>query len=144
MDPNEHHSGRSAAPGPRARHCRGGLQEAFTHLALTPRRLADRTIIYCAGSLLLGEEADALRDVVRRFLPDSRIIILDLAQVVAMDSGGIGTLVGLSFSARNAGASLKLARPSPRIRTLFDLTRICEIFEILEPSEPAALEGPAP
>ena len=76
---------------------------------MTPRRLADRTVIYCAGSLILGEESDALRDLVRKHLADSRVIVVDLAGVSMMDSGGIGTLVGLYCSARSAGANLRLA-----------------------------------
>jgi anti-anti-sigma factor len=111
---------------------------------LTTRVLDDRTIVSCAGSLLLGEESDALRDLVRKLLPTSRVIILDLAGIGIMDSGGIGTLVGLTFSARNAGASLKLARPSPRIHTLFQLTRLSPVFEFVDMAEPSAAAGGVP
>lgn len=119
-------------------------EEAPTPLALTTRVLDDRTIVSCAGSLLLGEESDALRDLVRKLLPTSRVIILDLAGIGIMDSGGIGTLVGLTFSARNAGASLKLARPSPRIHTLFQLTRLSPVFEFVDMAEPSAAAGGVP
>ena len=61
-----------------------------------------------------------------------------------MDSAGIGTLVGLSFSARNAGRALKLARPSARLRALLQLTRLGVIFEFLDAADPAAAASGAP
>ena len=127
-----------AAPG----HPASGFQEeAFTPLTLTSRPQDDHTIVYCAGSLILGEEADALRNLVRKLLPDSRVIILDLAGITMMDSAGVGTLVGLSFSARNAGINLKLARPSARIYTLLQLTRLGPVFDIVDKPESAAAAG---
>jgi len=110
-------------------------------LELTARPLEDRTVVYCAGSLILGAESDALRDLVRKLLPNTKVIVVDLAGVSMMDSGGIGTLVGLFFSARSAGASFKLARPSARIRTLFQLTHLGIVLEILDTPEPATAAG---
>jgi anti-sigma B factor antagonist len=111
---------------------------------LTPRVLDDRTVVYCAGSLILGVESDGLRDLVRKLLPNAKLIVVDLAGISMMDSGGIGTLVGLSLSARSAGAAFKLARPSTRIRTLFQLTRLGVVFEILDAPEPAAAGAGTP
>jgi anti-sigma B factor antagonist len=110
---------------------------------LNTRPTNDGMIVYCAGSLILGEEADALCALVRKLLPDCRVIILHLAGITMMDSAGIGTLVGLSFSARNAGVSLKLARPTARIHTLFQLTHLDPVFEIVDTPEPAAAAGGA-
>lgn len=108
---------------------------------MSSRRFDDCTVVYCGGALILGEESDALRDLVRKLLPGTRTVVVDLAGISMMDSGGIGTLVGLCFSARSAGASLKLARPNARIRTLFQLTRLGAVFEIMDTPEPAAAAG---
>lgn len=112
--------------------------EVFTPLELTTRRVGDLTIIECAGSLLLGPEAEALRNAVRGILPNSPTILVDLAGVTMMDSAGIGTLVGLSYSARNAGARLILVRPTARIRALFQLTRLDATLEFEDMPERAA------
>ena len=110
---------------------------------MTPRVRDDRTIVYCAGSLILGAESDALRDLVRKLLPNAKLIVVDLAEISMMDSGGIGTLVGLTCSARNTGTTLKLAHASPRIRTLFQLTRLTPVFEFEDLPESSAASGGA-
>jgi anti-anti-sigma factor len=106
---------------------------------MTSRPVGEATIVQCCGSLLLGKETDSLRELVRKLLPESPTIVIDLAEVTAMDSGGMGTLVGLHYSARSAGARIRLAHLPARIRTLFELTRLLSVFDIVESPEQAAI-----
>jgi anti-anti-sigma factor len=46
-----------------------------------------------------------------------------------MDSSGLGTIVALYISAKNAGSTLELINLSPRIRELFGLTNLLSVFE---------------
>ena len=64
--------------------------------------------------------------------------MLNLREVNYFDSGGLGTLVSLYTSARNAGGALKLASLSQRIGDLLQLTRLHMIFEVFDNEESAA------
>ena len=88
-------------------------------LKIRVRRLNDGIIVVdCAGRLIFGDETAALRDQVRALIQDGSQIVLNLADVTYIDSGGLGTLVALYTTARNAGGSVKLARLTQRVGDL--------------------------
>ena len=62
------------------------------------------TIVSCHGRIMFGEEATELRDTLKRLLSSTRQIVINLSGVTYIDSGGLGTLVGVYSSARGAGA----------------------------------------
>ena len=53
---------------------------------------------------------------------------LDLTDVSYMDSSGLGAMVGLYVSAKTAKSQLKLINLSPRVKELFSLTRLGDVF----------------
>ena len=61
------------------------------------------SIVDCRGRLLFGEEASVLRDTVKNLLAETKSVIINLADCTYIDSGGLGTLVGLFSSAQHAG-----------------------------------------
>ena len=65
-------------------------------------------VVYCSGAIVLGEESTSLRIFVEDLLNKSRQIVLDLGDVTHIDSGGLGTLVGLYTAARNVGGTSNL------------------------------------
>jgi anti-sigma B factor antagonist len=76
------------------------------------------TVISCSGRIVFGDESGALREYLKKTLNASRQIVLNLSGVTYLDSGGLGTLVGVYSSARANGADIKSMtanrRPSPR------------------------------
>jgi anti-sigma B factor antagonist len=58
--------------------------------------------------------------------------------VSQVDSGGLGTLVSLFTSARNAGGTLKLASLNQRVGDLLQITKLVTIFEVFDDEEKAA------
>ena len=96
------------------------------------------TIIDCAGRLIFGEETAALRDRVKGLISQGSRIILNLADVTYIDSGGLGTLVALYTTARNAGGAIKLARLTPRVGDLLQVTKLLTVFEVYNSEEEAA------
>jgi len=57
-----------------------------------------------------------------------------------IDSGGLGTLVSLYTTARNAGGALKLASLTQRVDDLLQVTKLVTIFEVFE-NEQAAVQS---
>jgi len=107
-------------------------------LKISTRTLNDGIVVVdCAGRLVFGEETAALRDRVRALTTNDSRIILNLGEVTYIDSGGLGTLVALYTTARNSGASIKLARLTPRVGDLLQVTKLLTVFEVYNSEEEA-------
>jgi|SRR5271168_2410954 len=89
----------------------------------------DATVVQCTGKLTAGLTS-VLRDEVKRLIPHSRKIILDLTLLTQMDSMGLGTIVGLYVSAKAAGCQLILINLSQRVRELFRITNVWSLLEV--------------
>ena len=63
---------------------------------------------------------------------------MNLREVNYIDSGGLGTLVSLYTTARNAGGAVKLASLSQRVGDLLQITKLLTIFEVFDDEESAA------
>jgi anti-anti-sigma factor len=107
-------------------------------LYTTTGRIDGVLVVYCNGAIVFGKEATSLRTLVKDLLNESRQIVLDLGDVLRIDSGGLGTLVGLHTSARNVGGAIKLARVDRRVNELLQLTRLVVLFEVFDKAADAA------
>lgn len=88
------------------------------------------TIVRCRGYLVSGL-ADLLHSKVRPMIPERKRIVLDLSEIVWMDSMGLGTLVGLYTSAKANGCELQLLKVGKRVRELLGLTNLWDVFVII-------------
>ncbi|HVP42836.1 MAG TPA: STAS domain-containing protein [Terriglobales bacterium] len=107
-------------------------------LKTSTRSLGQVMIVDCSGRLVFGEETTLLRDTVKELLVGSKQVVLNLAHVTYIDSSGVGTLVGLYASAKAAGAAVKLAALSARVRDVLVITKLGTIFEVHGSAEEAA------
>jgi anti-sigma B factor antagonist len=101
-------------------------------LKLSTRVLEGVTVLDCNGRVIFGEESASLRDTVKKLLAQSPRLVLNLHDVTHMDSGGLGTLVSLYTTARNAGGAIKLACLSQRVGDLLQLTKLVTVFEVFD------------
>lgn len=95
------------------------------------------SIVDCRGRLLFGDEAGALRDTVKNLLSESKNIVINLSDTTYIDSGGLGTLVGLYTSAQNAGGMVKLCNLQQRVTDLLQVTKLLTVFDVYETEEEA-------
>jgi len=109
-------------------------------LRLSTRIVDDVLIVDCFGRIVFGEETSELRETVKKLVPQNGRIILNLAGVNYIDSGGLGTLVALFTTARGAGGSIKLANLTERVGDLLQVTKLLTVFEVYD-SEGKALES---
>ena len=101
-------------------------------------RIADGVkIIDCNGRIVFGEEASQLRDTIKKDLAQNNRIVLNLANVNYIDSGGIGTMVSLFTSARNAGGDIKLLHLTKRVGDLLQITKLITVFESYDDEQKA-------
>jgi len=107
-------------------------------LKINVRTLNDGiAVVDCAGRIVFGEETAELRDRVRTLIAKGSRVILNLADVTYIDSVGLGTLVALYTTARNAGGSIKLARLTQRVGDLLQVTKLLTVFEVYNSEEEA-------
>ena len=95
------------------------------------------TVVSCSGRIVFGEEAADLRDVVKSVLSRAKQIVIDLSGVSYIDSGGLGTLVGLYTSARNQGGEIKLANLTQRVHDQLQITKLITVFECYDNEQAA-------
>lgn len=109
-------------------------------LKMSTRTVDDILVVDCAGRIVFGEESAELRETVKKLIAQSGRIVLNLGHVSYIDSGGLGTLVALYTTARNAGGSIKLANLTERVGDLLQVTKLLTVFEVFD-SEKGALES---
>jgi anti-sigma B factor antagonist len=107
-------------------------------LRMSTRAVEGVLIVDCSGRLVFGEESANLRDMVKKLLAQSPNVVMNLREVNYIDSGGLGTLVSLYTSARNAGGAVKLASLSQRVGDLLQITKLLTIFEVFDDEQAAA------
>lgn len=107
-------------------------------LRMSTRALDGVMVVDCSGRIVFGEESATLRDTVKKVLAQSPRVVLNLADVQYIDSGGLGTLVSLYTTARNAGGALKLSRLTQHVGDLLQLTKLVSIFEVFANEQLAA------
>lgn len=88
----------------------------------------DVAVVTCSGRLV-NENAPHLKDHVKGMIPREKRIVLELVEITRIDSAGLGTLVALYISAKNANCELRLVNLSKPVRDLLGLSSLLSIFE---------------
>jgi anti-sigma B factor antagonist len=90
-------------------------------------------VIELEGAITLGNGLDLLREMVTRALDEGfKGILLDLENVMNIDSAGLGELVSLSALADARGGDVKLVHLQKKVRGLLQITKLITIFEAFE------------
>lgn len=110
-------------------------------LKITDREMEGIIVVTMDGRIVLGEESNALREKVKGLLADSKKkIVLNMANVTYIDSAGLGTLVATFHSARQQGATMKLAHLGQKFKEVLQVTKLLTVFEVHD-SETAAVQS---
>jgi anti-anti-sigma factor len=81
--------------------------------------------------------AGALREVLKRALAEGASVIVDLRELVFMDSSGIHALADADQRAREFGKRLVIAHPAPSVLRILELTGLNRVLEIIDGAGPA-------
>lgn len=106
-------------------------------LKMDTRVVDEVTVVSCNGRIVFGDEATALRDTLKGLLTSNRQLVLNLSGVNYIDSGGLGTLVGVYSSARASGADIKLTGLGQRLRNVLQITKLVTVFEVYDNEQQA-------
>ena len=106
-------------------------------LEIKIHRLPEAVIVECVGRVVYGDETTQLRTQVKNLLSENPRVVLDFRQVRDVDSGGVGTLLGLLTSALAAGGLLKLACINKKVHQTLSVTRLLGILRAYDTVEQA-------
>jgi len=95
-------------------------------------------IVDVAGDIDLNRSLDFQKSLLSVLDDGPHRIIVNLSSVPYMDSSGVASLVKLLSRARKGGCQLSLVGLTPRVKSLFEITRLDVVFNI-SPTEKDAL-----
>ena len=102
------------------------------------KRLVDGvTVVSCQGRIMFGDEANALRDFLKEALTETPRMVLNLSGVTYIDSGGLGTLVGVYSSARGGRGRIKLTGLGQRLHDVLQITKLATVFQVFDSEQEA-------
>lgn len=100
---------------------------------ITERSNGDVTILDVEGKILLGEGDVQLKKKIDELISrDIKNILLNLAEVSYMDSGGLGEIVRSFTTVKTNSGNLKLVGVTSRIKDLMTITKLHTVFDIFE------------
>ncbi len=119
-----------------------GMQGSTPVKMKTVTRQVGRVVVLdVSGRITLGEGNVMLREIVSDLAEKGNTnIVLNLGEVVYVDSSGVGELVKAHATIRNKGGVLKLANLNKRVHDLLQMTRLSSVFDI-EKDEASALKS---
>jgi anti-sigma B factor antagonist len=110
-------------------------------MTITERKSGDVIILDVEGKILLGEGDVQLKRKIDELIERNETkLLLNLANVPYMDSGGLGEIVRSYTTVKRAGGDLKLLNATKRISDLLTITKLITVFEIHE-DEAAAVKS---
>ncbi len=119
-----------------------GMQgSAPVKMKTATRQVGQVVILDVSGRITLGEGNVMLREIVGDLAAKGNTnIVLNLGEVVYVDSSGVGELVKAHTTIRTKGGVLKLTNLNKRVHELLQMTRLSSVFDI-EKDEASALKS---
>src|ERR1044072_294688 len=110
------------------------------NLYINERRVEDVTILDLKGRERI-RGAMALHESIRCLAREGKIqVLLDLAWVQHIDSGGLGELVSSHVTLDEKGGALKLMHMTESVHKLMTVTKLLTVFDVYD-DEPEALSS---
>lgn len=110
-----------------------------TALKISERRVGTCCILRMSGRLVAEDGSTYFRHTVDGLMERGFLqFVLNLRDVITLDSGGVGSIVAKYLSVRRAGGDLKLVCLSGRACHVLDIAGLLDVFEVFDNEETAA------
>lgn len=96
-------------------------------LSFEIERSEDTAVVRCHGRMLAWGTED-FQQAVKSLLPATKQIVIDLADLKFVDSMGLGALVRLYVSARQAGSRLRVEHLGRQVNNVMQITHLLSIL----------------
>jgi anti-anti-sigma factor len=95
-------------------------------LKLETEKKPNGVLIRCSGRIV-SSTSPYLRQTARPLIAENKLVVMDLTEVVFLDSSGLGTIVGLWVNAKKNNCEFKLIRLNERIKDLLHMTHLASL-----------------
>jgi anti-anti-sigma factor len=92
-------------------------------------KLGDVDVLHIQGRIVYGVATTTLREAVYA-RANASAVVLDLAQVVLIDAGGLGALLELRAWTQSKGIEFRIMNVKKLVQQVFEITRLDTVFEI--------------
>ena len=107
-------------------------------MTITERKSGNVTILDVEGKILLGEGDVQLKRKIDELIERKETkLVINLANVPYMDSGGLGEIVRSYTTVKRSDGDLKLLNATKRIQDLLTITKLITVFESFDDEESA-------
>src|SRR3989338_332611 len=94
-------------------------------------------VCYIEGDVDINSSPDLKKIFDKLISKKTPKIVINLVKVPYVDSSGLATLVGILKDMRAYVGRMRLAHVSPKIKSLFEITKLDKLFEIMASEEEA-------
>ena len=87
-------------------------------------------VLSLSGKMMGGPETTALHDHIRSLIGDGiSKVVIDLGGVKWINSSGLGVLMAVMTTLKNADGQMKLANTTEKVESLLMITQLMRIFD---------------
>jgi anti-sigma B factor antagonist len=88
-------------------------------------------VCYMEGEIDINTAPDIKKNLEKILAKKTPKMIINFSKVTYVDSSGLATLVEILKFMRTYGGKLRLSNLSPKIKSLFEITKLEKLFEIM-------------
>ncbi len=107
-------------------------------LSLEATQAGSAVVLHCDAPVVCGREAHSIGSLISEVLPSALRMVVDLGEVLSIDTSALGELVLMQMWADAAGYTLTFASPRKSVGGLLENTNLVSILD-LYPSVNAAI-----
>lgn len=102
--------------------------------------LGDVAVFEIEGEIDAEHSASLKRALEKSFTENAKHLVLNLEKVGFIDSTGLGVFISLMRKLKERGGEIKLAALQDEVKSIFEITRLYRVFDILRTPEEAIQE----
>lgn len=95
------------------------------------------TVCYVEGEIDINSSPEIKKTFDKLIAKKIPKIVINLAKVTYVDSSGLATLVEILKNMRTYGGRMRLSNLAPKIKSLFEITKLEKLFEIMADEDEA-------
>jgi anti-sigma B factor antagonist len=95
----------------------------------------DVLVVSLNGDLIFNELDDADRVISEKIGKKPRVLAMDCKNLKSLDSSGLGLFIKFSKEAEKSGVNLVFFNITDHVSTLFDVSKLDSMFEIMNEAE---------
>ena len=113
------------------------------HSHAATRQAGDVAIIDLSGGITIAGGIGLLRNTIQQLVAGGhRNVLVNLKELIYVDSAGMGELVGACTTVRNLGGDMKLVNPQARVTHLLHMTKLSTLFAVFADEQTALQSFP--